>query len=83
MWDKVGIVRTPSELDSGIRELEGMVKEAEELFEVVKSKESTGVRDASMAGLEVARAARANEVSKGTHFINMSETVEQVVVQNA
>lgn len=81
MWDKVGIVRTEGGMRSGVDDMEGMVKEAERLFEGLACRETAMVRDAATAGLEVAKAARENKESKGTHcVVKEDEAVGAVAV---
>ena len=73
MWEKVGIVRTEGGMASGVSEMEGMLTEAEALFEGLACRETAMVRDAATAGLEVAKAAVKNKESKGTHCVVKEE----------
>lgn len=69
MWDNVGVVRTPSGLAHAMDELETMQDRANELFDAHPSRETAGLRDASVSGHAVAEAALANPTARGAHFV--------------
>ena len=69
MWDQVGLVRTPLGLETAIDDLEDLRNEATLLHEKTSTKETVAVRDATYSGLAVAKAAAANRISAGTHYI--------------
>jgi L-aspartate oxidase len=73
MWDNVGIVRTKELLSAAVVALEETVAVATELYERRLCEETIMLRDASIAGLGVARAALANPRSQGTHYIELEE----------
>ena len=74
MWDNVGVIRTVSGLQTAIEELDGLVREAKQFYLRQPSRQSAGVRDASVAGLAVARAALQNRNSVGAHCIIVDES---------
>jgi L-aspartate oxidase len=77
MWDHVGVVRTPSGLAHAIDELETMQDRANELFDSHPSRETAGLRDASVSGHAVAEAALANPTARGAHFVVDDEEDEE------
>lgn len=69
MWDHVGVVRTPVDLDQAVSTLGEIREEACHLFEKTPTMETAAIRDGAYAGEEVSKAARANKVSAGAHCI--------------
>lgn len=74
MWDNVGVIRTVSGLQTAVEELDGLVTEAKQFYLRQPCRQSAGVRDASVAGLAVARAALQNRNSIGAHCIIVDES---------
>jgi len=69
MWDGVGVVRTHSSLSAAIQALQVVRERAEILYRDEPSRETVGLRDASIAGMAVASAALSNPVAQGAHHI--------------
>ena len=69
MWDNVGVVRTPSGLQSALEDLETIRAESENLHTACPTLETAAVRDAAHAGFAVALAANGNRSSIGAHCI--------------
>jgi len=69
MWDKVGVVRTPSGTLDAVEMLGGIRQEACDLYDEAPTLETAGLRDAAYSGEAVARAASMNQKSAGAHFI--------------
>mmetsp|Transcript_48824 Transcript_48824/g.59078 ORF Transcript_48824/g.59078 Transcript_48824/m.59078 type:complete len:568 (+) Transcript_48824:275-1978(+) len=70
MWDKVGVVRTPSGLRSAVQSLQELREEACELYERRgPTLETSAIRDAAFAGEAVAKSAASNCVSAGAHYV--------------
>jgi len=76
MWDNVGIVRTTPLLTAAVSTLTASVASAAKLYERSVCLETIMLRDASTAGLGVAKAALANEVSQGTHYLEEEAEAE-------
>jgi len=74
MWDNVGVVRTPTKLDLAVSELTAIRDQADRLWEEDGAGwEVVALRDAAYAGLAVADAALANQVSGGAHHVVLDE----------
>jgi aspartate oxidase len=69
MWDHVGVVRKLSGLESALDSLQTFEKQAEYLYVTCPTLETAAVRDAAHAGLAVTKAALANPVSAGAHYV--------------
>jgi len=69
MWNKVGVVRTPSGTEDALHVISQIQEEASELFQETITVETAGLRDAAFSGQAVAFAAHNNRDSKGAHFI--------------
>jgi len=76
MWDKVGVVRTPSGTEDAAEMLGHMRQEACDLFDEAPTMETAGLRDAAYSGEAVAKAAFANRKSAGAHFMTNDATAE-------
>ncbi len=74
MWDHVGVIRTTSGLQTALEKLSFLSEQANELFSAKPCPQSAGVRDASVAGLAVARAALENKHSIGAHCIVVEDS---------
>jgi L-aspartate oxidase len=69
MWDYVGVVRTPSGLETAVEEVSGIRQEMEHLHATFPTLETAAVRDAACAGQAVASAALSNRTSAGAHYM--------------
>jgi L-aspartate oxidase len=69
MWDHVGVVRTPNGLATALEALTEIRDEATELHQLCPTLETSGVRDAAVAGQAVAAASFANRESAGAHYV--------------
>lgn len=70
MWNAVGVVRTMTVLQEACQKLSDIRIKAEELYKTNPScVEVIMLRDASWAGLAVARSALANPSSRGAHYV--------------
>jgi L-aspartate oxidase len=69
MWDYVGVTRTSARLVTAVEDLGDMRDEADSLYAHNATLETAALRDATEAGLAVARAAAANRTSGGAHCI--------------
>lgn len=69
MWDYVGVVRTVSGLNVAVKILHDIQLEMEHIHRSCPTLETAAVRDAAMAGYQVARAAQNNHRSIGAHCI--------------
>lgn len=76
MWDKVGVVRTPSGTEDAVETLGTIRQEACDLFDEAPTMETAGLRDAAYSGEAVAKAASTNRNSAGAHFM-IDDTVEE------
>merc|ERR1712226_1315208 len=74
MWDHVGVVRTRLGLKRALMHIESMQEEAEYLFINSPCMETSGLRDAVLAGEAVTKAALSNSVSSGAHCIVLDTT---------
>lgn len=80
MWDNVGVVRTPTKLALAVSELKAIRDQAERLWKKDGAGwEVVALRDAAHAGLAVADAALANQVSGGAHYIVLEEDEDQML----
>ena len=69
MWDYVGVVRTPSGLETAVDEMSVIRQEMEDLHATCPTLETAAVRDAACSGQAVAEAAVSNQTSAGAHFV--------------
>lgn len=70
MWMDVGLVRTPHRLHRAVREIDAIAQIAECIFRLSRVTNHTiAVRNGALASALIARAAAANPVSRGCHFI--------------
>lgn len=70
MWDKVGIIRNPTDLQSAGQELASMQDDAERIYMKHQLSLSTmALRNGLVTAKSIQEAAAANPVSKGAHFI--------------
>lgn len=69
MWDYVGVVRTPSGLETALEDISEIREEATFLHATCPTLETAAVRDAAYAGQAVTQAALSNRNSAGAHFI--------------
>jgi len=77
MWDKVGVVRTPSGTEEAVETLSLFREEACDLFDEAPTMETAGFRDAAFSGEAVAKAASINRKSAGAHYIT-DDVVEEL-----
>jgi L-aspartate oxidase len=69
MWYYVGLIRSEYRLNRAIRELRHLWLETEEFYRKTKLTDSLiGLRNSVLVGLIVARAARRNITSRGSHY---------------
>lgn len=69
MWDRVGLARTSSGLESALDDLRDIQHESELLHATCPTLETSAVRDAACAGTAVAHAASSNSKSAGAHYV--------------
>ncbi|MBU0615399.1 MAG: L-aspartate oxidase [Nanoarchaeota archaeon] len=67
MWDKVGIIRTETELGQALKRLETIKKELDKVDGI--SHELVELRDMVTASIVITKCALARKESRGTHFL--------------
>lgn len=69
MWHYVGLVRSAHRLDRAVRELSHLRQEIEEFYRKTKLTDAlVGLRNSVQVALLIARAARTNRESRGSHY---------------
>ncbi len=77
MWHYVGLVRSGYRLKRAIRELRHLWLQIEDFYRKTRlTDDLIGLRNSVQAALIVARAARRNPVSRGSHYREDSDTVD-------